>query len=70
MKDLNFAVREVLVRDGKGRRDRVAPLPEALLARLRDHLERVKALHDADLAAGFGAVELPEALARKYRSAA
>ncbi len=70
VKDLDFAVREVMVRDGKGRRDRVAPLPEALVPRLREHLGRVKTLHDADLAAGFGAVELPTALARKYRNAA
>ena len=70
VKDLDFAVREVMVRDGKGRRDRVAPLPEALVPRLREHLERVKHLHDSDLAGGFGAVELPGALARKYRNAA
>lgn len=63
-------MREVLVRDGKGRRDRVAPLPEALVAHLREHLERVKHLHDSDLAAGFGAVDLPAALARRYPNAA
>jgi integron integrase len=70
VKDVDFAMRELVVRDGKGRRDRVAPLPEALVPRLREHLVRVKALHDADRAAGFGAVELPAALGRKYRNAA
>jgi integrase len=60
VKDLDFAVREVMVRDGKGRRDRVTPLPEALVPRLREHLGRVKALHDADLAAGLRGRRAPD----------
>jgi integron integrase len=66
VKDLDFETQEIRVRDGKGRRDRVTPLPKLLLAPLRTHLERVEALHREDLRSGFGAVALPGALASKY----
>ena len=68
-KDLDFSYRQVVVRDGKGQKDRVTPLPEALIKPLQRHLERVKALHTADLKEGFGEVYLPDALARKYPNA-
>jgi integron integrase len=68
-KDLDFGYRQVAVRDGKGQKDRVTPLPEALIKPLQRHLERVKALHTADLKEGFGEVYLPDALARKYPNA-
>jgi integron integrase len=55
-----------MVRDGKGAKDRVTVLPRSLLEPLKAHLERVKALHESDLASGHGDVELPDALARKY----
>ena len=58
------------MRDGKGMKDRVTLLPQALAAPLQLHLEQVNALHRSDLAAGFGAVYLPFALARKYPKAA
>lgn len=65
-KDIDFEQHKILVRRGKGNRDRFTVLPESLVPLLREHLERVKALHDADLAAGAGWVELPEALGNKY----
>lgn len=70
VKDVEFTRREIIVREGKGNKDRVTVLPENLILPLRAHLERVRALHERDLAAGFGAVYLPDALALKYRNAA
>ncbi len=69
VKDLDFDRHEVVVRDGKGGKDRVTMLPERLAPALRRHLELVQALHAEDLAAGFGAVWLPDALALKARAA-
>ncbi len=66
VKDLSFDRAELTVRDGKGGKDRVTMLPAALRQPLREHLTRVKAQHDADLAAGRGSVALPGALRRKY----
>lgn len=70
VKDVEFARREVLVREGKGGKDRVTVLPENLILPLQRHLDKVRALHERDLAAGFGAVYLPDALAVKYPNAA
>lgn len=64
VKDTDFERREVLVRDGKGSKGRVAPLPAALIE--PNHLVGVKNLHEEDLRAGYGAVYLPGALERKY----
>ncbi|MFN7957370.1 MAG: integron integrase [Holophagaceae bacterium] len=69
VKDLEFERHEVVVRDGKGGRDRVTMLPERLAGPLRAHLERVRALHEGDLAEGFGEAFLPDALAAKFRGA-
>jgi integron integrase len=69
VKDIDLERREVRVRRGKGDKDRVAPLPEACTRPLLAHLREVRALHERDLAEGFGAVSLPDALARKYPSA-
>ncbi len=69
VKDLDFAQRAIIVRDGKGMEDRVTILPESLIAPLQEHLQRVKRLHDEDLAKGYGAVYLPYALERKYPNA-
>jgi integron integrase len=66
VKDVDFGYRQVLVRDGKGEKDRVTMLPERLLQPLPNHLERVRQLHQLDLREGFGEVHLPHALARKY----
>jgi integron integrase len=70
VKDVDFERREILVRDGKGARDRVTMLPAGIALALRTHLVRVRALHRADLADGRGTVHLPFALARKYPNAA
>jgi integron integrase len=66
VKDVDFFRREITVRDGKGRKDRVTVLPDAMVERLQVHLERVHRLHQADIAAGAGSVVLPDALDRKY----
>jgi integron integrase len=68
-KDLDFAQRIILVRDGKGAKDRVTMLPESLVSPLQDHLRIVKRTHEEDLAKGYGAVYLPYALERKYANA-
>ena len=69
VQDLEFERREILVRDGKGGKDRVTMLPDRLAEPLRAHLDRVKVLHERDLAEGFGEVWLPDALAAKAREA-
>ena len=69
IKDVDIGRSEVLVREGKGNKDRVTMLPSAVVSRLSVHLERVRKLHAADLAAGYGRIALPDALARKYRQA-
>ena len=69
VKDLNFERNEILIRDGKGAKDRVTMLPGSLIPALREHLERVQKLHQQDLAAGHGDVYLPYALNRKYPAA-
>ena len=65
VKDLDFERLEIVVRDGKGRRDRQTMLPEGMVEPLRTHLAKVRAQHGADVAAGAGWVELPDALDRK-----
>jgi len=69
VKDVEFMRREIIVREGKGNKDRITVLPENLILLLKTHLEKVKMLHERDLEAGFGEVYLPESLARKYPSA-
>jgi integron integrase len=69
VKDIDFAYRQLLVRDAKGGKDRVTMLPENLVQPLQAHLGRVRALHRRDLAEGYGEVWLPHALSRKYRRA-
>jgi integron integrase len=69
IQDLDFDRHELMVRSGKGDRDRRTMLPAAAVEPLRQHLERVRRLHRQDLAAGQGRVELPHALARKLPGA-
>jgi integron integrase len=66
VKDVDLSYRQILVRDGKGEKDRVTMLPEKLVEPVRAHLERVRALHARDVRDGYGEVHLPYALARKY----
>ena len=67
--DLDFAQHQILVRDGKGEKDRVTMLPESLVSPLQDYLRIVKRTHEEDLAKGYGAVYLPYALERQYLNA-
>ena len=69
VKDIDFERREVIVRDGKGGKDRVTILPDKLTHVLKAQLEHVHALHDQDLVNGEGCVYMPFALARKYPAA-
>jgi len=69
VQDIDFTRNEILVRDGKGAKDRITMLPESLKKPLAEHLKQVKSLHDKDLAEGWGRVLLPGALDRKYPKA-
>lgn len=69
VKDVEFARHEIIVREGKGFKDRVTMLPEAVVVQLKAHLVKVKALHEEDLAQGYGEVYLPFALDKKYPNA-
>lgn len=68
--DIDFSYHQIMVRDGKGNKDRIVPLPQRLNEALREQIEFVKQLHQKDLKDGFGEVYLPHALARKYPNAA
>jgi len=70
VKDLDFEYKTITVRDGKGEKDRITPMPDSLIQPLQRQLERVRLLHEEDLAAGFGSVYLPNALDHKYPNAA
>jgi integrase len=70
VQDIDFERNEILVRDGKGFKDRITMLPESLKTPLRDHLREVKAIHEKDLADGWGRVHTPYAPDRKYPNAA
>jgi integron integrase len=70
VKDVDLSRGELVVRQGKGCKDRVTMLPRSLERDLRTQIESARAIHQDDLRAGFGAVALPDALARKYPSAA
>lgn len=70
VKDIDFEYQQIVVRDGKSRKDRMTMLPGLLVPALKDQLQWVELLHQKDLAAGFGAAKLPFALARKYPQAA
>lgn len=68
--DIDFGYQQILVRNAKGGKDRVVPLPQRLTELLRSQLDAVAALHKEDLAHGLGSVYLPDALSRKYPNAA
>ena len=70
VKDIDFEINEIRVRSGKGDRDRLVPLPESIKSALKTHLERVRLIHEKDLADGYGEVYLPHGLKRKYPDAA
>lgn len=66
VKDVDFGYQQILVRDGKGGKDRITILPGQVVEPLQTHLARVKRLHERDVEEGYGDVELPDALMRKY----
>ena len=70
VKDLDFDYLRIVVRSGKGPKDRYTMLPQALVAPLQRQLRKVQVVHEEDLEAGYGAVHLPYALAQKYPTAA
>ncbi len=70
VQDLDFQMKQLTVRDGKGSKDRYTVLAEGVIPALREHLEQVRQIHQRDLGQGFGAVYLPGALDRKYPGAA
>ena len=70
VKDIDFAMREIVVRQGKGGKDRRTVLPDSLHEELRDQIERVRLLHKEDTSLSYGEVYMPAALARKYPQAA
>ena len=70
VQDVDFERNQIVVRGGKGDKDRVTVLPDSVRRGIREHLKRVRLLWEADVREGFGEVYLPEALARKYPKAA
>jgi integron integrase len=70
VQDIDFSRNEILVRNGKGAKDRVTMLPESLKNPLREHLVAVRATHEKDKAEGWGTVPMPDALDRKYPNGA
>lgn len=69
VKDVDFNYHQLTVRNGKGNKDRVTMIPEAIIAALQGQLEKARLIHQQDLSEGFGEVYLPNALDRKYPSA-
>lgn len=69
VKDVDFAYKHILVRDGKGNKDRVTVLPNSLIEPLKTHLTKVHDMHERDLKDGYGEVYMPYALNRKYQNA-
>jgi len=69
VKDIDFQRREILVRDGKGAKDRITVLPRGVVRALGAQLREVRTIHEQDLQEGFGAVWMPFALARRYPAA-
>jgi integron integrase len=68
--DIDFERRQIMVRNGKGGKDRATVLPDPLIESLRRQIEQVRIIHEIDISEGFGEVYLPFALERKYPSAA
>lgn len=69
VKDIDFGYNQIIIRDGKGEKDRETMLPKIIKEALKVHLEKAQKIHKQDLKSGFGTVYLPYALDRKYRNA-
>ena len=65
--DLDFDRNEIIVRHGKGDKDRHVMIPRTLICELKSHIENLRKIHEEDLKAGFGSVKLPQALSGKYQ---
>jgi integron integrase len=70
VKDIDFEENQIIVRDGKGFKDRVTMLPATYKKKLKNHLENIRNIHKRDLEAGWGRVKMPYALDKKYPNAA
>jgi integron integrase len=69
VQNIDFAANQITVRDGKGFKDRITMMPEVAKGQLLRHLKNIKRIHERDLAEGYGRVQMPYALARKYPNA-
>jgi len=69
VKDVDFKLNQIIVRNGKGQKDRITMFPEEVKPELHNHLAHVKKIHEKDLREGYGSVYLPFALERKYKNA-
>ncbi len=69
VKDIDFGMNQIMIRNAKGQKDRITMLPESVADSLKEHLEYVKNIHKKDLEDGYGSVYLPNALSRKYKNA-
>jgi len=69
VQDVDFSRKEITVRDGKGAKGRLTMLPESLMKLLQEHLSKIELIHERDLSEGWGRVQMPNALARKYPKA-
>jgi integrase len=69
VKDIDYSLKTLIVRSGKGAKDRVTTFPSSLIPFIQDHLSKVNLLHEKDLADGYGEVYMPYALERKYPNA-
>ena len=69
VKDIDFGYNQIMVRDSKGEKDRTTMLPQKIVQPLKEHLNKVKLIHEKDLKNGFGSVYLPYAIERKYPNA-
>jgi integron integrase len=69
VKDIDFAMHQITIFDGKGQKDRAVMLPDKLEASFHEQLKRTKLLHTQDLSLGYGSVYMPFALERKYPNA-
>jgi integron integrase len=69
VKDIDFEMNQIIIRDGKGEKDRITVLPQKLIPQLKNHIRKVKNLHSIDLKNGLGETTLPYALSRKYPNA-
>lgn len=68
--DIDFAQNQIVIRHGKGNKDRYVMLPQKLIPKLKAHIQKVQEIHNLDLNAGWGRVALPEGIERKYPTAA